>query len=386
MDVLRSASSSSESSSSELSSVKSSSVEAPLVAPPSVRKPSVETPSVQPLSPSVAPPLVAPPLVQPLSVKRPPAETPSVAPPPVALPSVEPPSVAPLSVETPSQDALMQLAKEINQQPFTTSKNLQQSLQHRQQALRNDKTEGQYLVFTSVPPRQSSQLSNDRSRTSKYCRFFYNAGSRLLIAKIMPNAAHELAIRSFDSLISLELRAMRVDREVRPLGSTTVTSGDWVKEADSCWAPVTTLPKLSFVVEVGLSESSRQLSLSAHGWLESRSSPVQLVLTISIKRHEPEIVLRRWELAHAANGIRTRASPLSAHCTASLTLSRINDTTSVTGESYINGANTPIIQLSLPFSNIVGRPPRSRLERDLVITEQELKSFAEDIWCIQTLL
>ncbi|KAL3439681.1 hypothetical protein BDV09DRAFT_157918 [Aspergillus tetrazonus] len=53
----------------------------------------------------------------------------------------------------------------------------------------------------------------------------------------MPNPAHEFAIRSFDLLISLELRAMNIYYDMRPFGST--------------------ITRLSFVVEVGLSESAR---------------------------------------------------------------------------------------------------------------------------------
>jgi hypothetical protein len=231
------------------------------------------------------------------------------------------------SIESESEDPLAQLAKGVKQQPFTTKESLQKSLERRQRALQQDQTRDQYLVFTSVPPAQSSRLSDDRLRTSKYSRFFFNAETGILIAKIMPNPAHQLAIRSFDSLISLELRAMNVDCDVWPFGSTTVTVGNWKKEADCCWAPASTNARLSFVVEVGLSESARQLALDARGWLETYSSSVKLVVTISIKRENPEIILHRWELVPRGNGVLERSSPLSARRTAFLKLSRTNNTT-----------------------------------------------------------
>ncbi|KAL4939670.1 hypothetical protein BDV06DRAFT_198355 [Aspergillus oleicola] len=290
------------------------------------------------------------------------------------------------SVKSKSEDPLAQLAKEVKQQPFTTNKSLEKSLECRQQALQQNQTRDQYLVFTSVPPAQSLKLSDDRSRTSKYCRFSFNVGTGILIAKVMPNPAHELAIRSFDFLISLELRAINAYHHIKPVGSTTVMVGNWTKEADCCWAPASTLTRLSFVVEVGLSESARQLALGARGWLETYSSSVKLVVIISIKRETPEIILRRWELVSRGYGILTRASPPSARCTASLKLVRTNNTTSVTGESYMNGTTTTTTQLDLPFDKIVGRPPREPPERDLVIPVQELRSFAEDIWRAQRLL
>lgn len=77
--------------------------------------------------------------------------------------------------------------------------------------------------------------------------------------------------------------------------------------------------------------------------------------------------------------------PFSAHFTASFKLSRTKNTTPITGQSYINGITRTITQLGLPFSKIIDRPPRPPLERDLVIPEQELRSFAEDIWSVQTI-
>jgi hypothetical protein len=290
------------------------------------------------------------------------------------------------SVESESEDPLAQLAKEAKQQPFTTKESLQKTLEHCQRALQQDQIWDQYLVFTSVPPAQHSRLSDDRSRTSKYSRLLYNTETRILIAKIMPNTAHELAIRLFDSLIFRKLGAMNVYDDVLPLGSTTVTVGNWKKEADSCWAPASTNARLSFVVEVGLSESARRLALNARGWLETHSSSVKLIVTISIKRETPEIVLHRWELVSRGYGVLTRASPLSARRTAFLRLSRTNDATLITGESYMNGTITATTQLDLSFEKVVGRPPHQTLEKDFVITEQELKSFAEKIWSMQSLL
>ncbi|EPS30583.1 hypothetical protein PDE_05535 [Penicillium oxalicum 114-2] len=289
-------------------------------------------------------------------------------------------------VDTESEDLLKQLAKEMKQQPFTTNKSLQDSLERRRRALQQDQTRDQYLVFTSVPPAQSSRLSDDGSRKSKYSRFSFNAETGTLIAKVMPNPAHELAIRLFDSLISQELHKMEVDSDVMPFGSTTVTVGNWTKEADCCWAPASTNPRLSFVVEVGLSESARQIALDARGWLETDSSSVVLAVTISINRGNPEIILHRWELVPRGYGVLTRSSPLSARRTAFLKLSRTNNTTSVTGESYMNSTTTTTTQLDLPFDKVVGRPPHKPLERDLVIPEQELRRFAENIWRVQSLL
>ncbi|KAJ5605817.1 hypothetical protein N7510_008598 [Penicillium lagena] len=287
------------------------------------------------------------------------------------------------SVESQSGDPLAQLADEVNQHPFTSRQGLQNSLKRRHQQLRQDATRDQYLVFTSVPPAVSSRLSDEQSRTSKYCRFSYNETTGILIAKVMMlSPAHEHARSKFGHLVDSKLDAMNID-EVWSLGSATVRIGNWTKQADCCWAPSPTLASLSFVVEVGLSESTRRLALDAHGWLETSSSPVKVVVTITIKHENPEVILRRWEPVPRSDGVRTRSYTPLAHNTATIKLSRSSNTASVTGESDINGTTTTTTQLDLPFDKIVGRPPHHPLERDIVITEQELVGFAERIWRLQ---
>ncbi|BCS22843.1 uncharacterized protein APUU_31068A [Aspergillus puulaauensis] len=125
------------------------------------------------------------------------------------------------------------------------------SLEFLHQALLKSQTQDQYLIFTSVPTGQFAKLSDDWSSVSKYCRFTFNAETGILIAKVIPSPAHELAIRSFDFLVSLELHAVNVYSEMRPLGSSTVTVGQWKKEPDCCWAPASAGTNLTFVVEIG---------------------------------------------------------------------------------------------------------------------------------------
>jgi hypothetical protein len=174
-------------------------------------------------------------------------------------------------------------------------------------------------------------------------------------------------------LISRELHAMPLDEEVTPLGSTTVTVGDWTKEADCCWAPDSTSTRLTFVVEVGLSESERQLAFDADSWLETLSSSVKLVVTISINCESPEIILNRWELIPRRTDPRMMSPPFSVCRTAFINISRENNVTSITGESHVNGTTTAVTQLDLPFEKIVDRPPCQPAERCLSISGHRLR-------------
>lgn len=67
------------------------------------------------------------------------------------------------SVEPGSEDPLVQLMKEVKEQPFTTNKSLEKSLELRHRAFQQNQPPDQYFVFSFVPPAQSSKLSDDRS-------------------------------------------------------------------------------------------------------------------------------------------------------------------------------------------------------------------------------
>ncbi|KAL2814945.1 hypothetical protein BJX63DRAFT_431049 [Aspergillus granulosus] len=286
-----------------------------------------------------------------------------------------------------SEHPLAQLAKEVKQQqPFTTDMRLRELLERRRQELVEDQTRDQFLVFTSVPPAQASELSDNRSRTSKYCRFTYNTATKILIAKVMPlSAAHEMTAGNVRDVMARERFAMDLDRELADLGSLTASIGDWTKEANCSWGPrpCGERPSLSFVVEIGFSESMPHLALDARGWIETLSSSVNLVVTIAIHCDRPEIILQQWELAPRRSNVVTRSSSNLAHCTAFIKISRTKGTISITGEPDMNGNTTKITQMDLPFDKLLNRPPRPPLERDFIIPAQTLREMAEDVWKVQ---
>lgn len=142
------------------------------------------------------------------------------------------------------------------------------------------------------------------------------------------------------------------DDDIVAYGSGDAPVGGWIRQADCCWGPTSFNGNLSFVVEVGLSESTRQLALAARAWLEPPSS-VEVAVTIAIKT--AEIIIRRWEIPPREGRVSIRSS-YQASCIATFTLTRANNTTSVTGHSHMDGI-TNITDLNLPFERIVGRSP-----------------------------
>ncbi|KAF7163965.1 hypothetical protein CNMCM5623_008626 [Aspergillus felis] len=280
--------------------------------------------------------------------------------PPAQSASSDPPSTHTLN----SGDAAAQLVEGLPHRPFTSSQGLHRTLESRREALAQDKSREQYLVYTAVLPEIHSKLIDNRSRTSKYCRFSYSEITGTLIAKVKANPEEGLAARSFDVLIGLELHSMGVDWDVDPLGSTTVTIGSWKKEADCSWGPVQYNTELNFVVLLSLSESARYLALDARAWLETATSTVKLVVTIGINRANPEVIVQRWEIFAGS-------SP-AARPSATIRLYRNNNTTSIAGG-----------QLVLPFDKVVGRQPTRPIERDIILSEPALRDYAERLWVRQ---
>ncbi|KAJ5110285.1 hypothetical protein N7532_002930 [Penicillium argentinense] len=293
------------------------------------------------------------------------------------------------STESESQHPLTKLAKQVKlQQQFTSEENLLNELNRRHRELLKDETREQYLCFSSVPLPQASALSHEQSQVSKFCRFSFDIKTGTLVAKVMPGRIHEIAIRTFERLFLQEMDAINMGKEIEPSGSVIVNFDNWTNEADSCFSPTTpdTDPPLTFIVEVGLAESVGHLTLDARGWLESESSTVQLALTISIPRDKAEVVFQQWERDTRGLNTRTRSHFSAARIITSVKLSRANNETSVTGESYVNEASFPTTQLALPLEKILNRTSVNSQRRDLVISEEKLRCFAETIWKRQSLM
>ena len=226
----------------------------------------------------------------------------------------------------------------------------------------------------------SSLQCDDLSPATKYCRLCYDSDTKTLVTKALPSPEHEIVTASLQILIAFQLHSMELDDEVDCLNSTTVGIGNWNKEADCCWAPAAQKTELSFVLEVGLSESSRHLAIDARGWLETRGTSVNLVITIEIDRAHPIVNIHQWELGTPNCSISTRSSPRLAYRTATIKLSYANGVISVAGESYADNVPSSITQLELPFEKVVTRPPNSPLERNIIISEQDRRKLAGKIW------
>jgi hypothetical protein len=122
------------------------------------------------------------------------------------------------------------------------------------------------------------------------------------------------------------------------------------------------------ILEIGLTESARRLALDARGWLETTGSTIEVAITMKIDRNNPHITIRYWERGPRLSHIATCQSPMSARCMDEITITRVNNTTTVSGD------------LTVPFQKVLGRNPTVPLERDFLIPRQKLQRIAEKVW------
>ncbi|KAL2822134.1 hypothetical protein BDW59DRAFT_149683 [Aspergillus cavernicola] len=166
---------------------------------------------------------------------------------------------------------------------------------------------------------------------------------------------------------------MQLQNEIDSLGSSNIQIRNWKEEADECWALSTQNAPLTTILEIGLFESSQRLALDARGWLETSGTSVQMAFTLYICRSIPQIIIKHYELSFRQCSIESRASPSSASCVETVSITRQNNTTNVSGD------------LRIPFRKFTNRniSPNNQLERDLFTPGHKLQRLGEKVWRLQ---
>jgi hypothetical protein len=256
---------------------------------------------------------------------------------------------------------------------FANILSLRKRLRDRQTALNQNKSRNQYLIFSGVPEDDVKRLNTDSSSTRLFTRLLYGCDENMLIIKVIPSPDHHIVAENLKLCIAQQIVQMGLYDELDAVGSTEIQFGNFTKQPDGCWAPISQSPNPTLVLEIGLSESSKRLAIDARGWLESPGSTVQLAVTADINRNRAEIIFRQWEVMPRRFHMPTRNSPISSSCVQKITT------------IYSNGSTTATGSFILPFHKIVGRPvnPNKPLEQNFIISPQDLTRLSEKLWRLQ---
>ncbi|EZG06201.1 hypothetical protein H106_03986 [Trichophyton rubrum CBS 735.88] len=220
-----------------------------------------------------------------------------------------------------------------------------------------------FLVVVDVPPSILDDF--DSEYLDKGPRITANLPERLLIIKTMAKPGHESVASDLIFYIRVGVLEMGLPDRLADTRSSRVTSktGRFVKEPDGSLRPLHhEWPTV--VVETGLLETGRKLSMDARGWLETDGSETRVVVTANIDRKAPCIIFHKWA-RKADRGIASIVEEIIA---------TRKDTTEVTGD------------MTLTFEEVVGRQRNEINERDVIITKADFREICQDAWAMQDFL
>ncbi|PGH31404.1 hypothetical protein GX50_05822 [[Emmonsia] crescens] len=230
---------------------------------------------------------------------------------------------------------------------------------------------GEFVFFFSVPAEiLESQLSKYDIIAKSFSSYY--KPQQILLLKML-SAPHERIGRKFEYMLLKAADQMGIENELITEGSTTVRGSQRDKEPDSQYRP-SILPAgrsdvwPTVVVEVGNSESQRQLDSDAKWWLEDSNGDVQLVITMSVNDGKG-IIIRSWE----ADARPTRTNPDRIICQIAQEVKMLrhpDQSTEILG-------NVPFI---LPFEKVMLRLPSQPQEGDIIFPAERLRDLATRVW------
>ncbi|CRG92332.1 hypothetical protein PISL3812_09389 [Talaromyces islandicus] len=187
--------------------------------------------------------------------------------------------------------------------------------------------------------------------------------SRLLLFKLPPSPADEVASRTFSLLLHDSLQPSGLGYAITHLGSSPYGGGNrGRKRADCEWTPKRP-PRghdrnaSTMVLEVARTEGQSKLNSDVRFWLDKAKLDVNIVLTLVIGQQEPRITIEKWE--------------------------RVQDRIHLTQRVVIHNYQEPVVTggpLTIDFTKLFLRAPTTPNEKDIVLDVRQLELLAEEIW------
>ncbi|KAM5477010.1 hypothetical protein MauCBS54593_000281 [Microsporum audouinii] len=204
-------------------------------------------------------------------------------------------------------------------------------------------------------------------------RISTNLHDRVLVLEVTVGKVHEVAALALEAYLIAETTNMNLDYTTICSGAGRATSDVFAKEPDGSFTlkhrdwPILT-------IEAGVSESDAKLNMDARGWLESPESETEVVITIKVNRHFPQMTFNKWEKSTTLQHRATRSSHQPAEATQTVHVRYSNDITEVTGNMVI------------PLAKLAGRGPQNTNEHDIIITEAAFEMISKKVWIAQEFL
>ncbi|KAI9369036.1 hypothetical protein BJX61DRAFT_549891 [Aspergillus egyptiacus] len=227
-------------------------------------------------------------------------------------------------------------------------------------------TESEYVLLTGVTQRVFTSQFWDQESTPLRNWSSYDPNLQLLLFRMPPSPAHEIASANFHTLIMTAITPMRLELALQALGSPGHYAPLGCKRPDQGWRPARpargrTHRWPSMVLEVACSETKAKLATDVRYW--KRAAPgdeLKIILTIHINRPRPEITIEKHERNANNVGIPTQRVVVSKNC-----------------QNKARVSGTPLV---IDFQKLFLRPPALPREKDLEIGADKLEWLANQVW------
>jgi hypothetical protein len=122
----------------------------------------------------------------------------------------------------------------------------------------------------------------------------YSPSLQILIIT-MASQPHEEAACSFEAIVTMLAREMKVYRRIAQWGATRVDTPDRNKQTDRSWAPARLVRRFPTVaLEVGFSETTAKLEKDIAWWINGSNGQVRIGITIDIQHKSHNIEIKSW--------------------------------------------------------------------------------------------
>jgi hypothetical protein len=196
--------------------------------------------------------------------------------------------------------------------------------------------------------------------TAKYLTAF-DTNEQLFLVR-MSTAAHSVAAPTLHAIILNNLQPMGLFTSLKGYDNRLVKGASRGKAADFAWGPKRS-PRgrpssPSVTLEVAYSEDDFHLDSGVRFWLDPDNGKANVCLTLRICQSRPGIRIEKWEM-HNDRIHRSQLIWITKR------------------KNHTNVSHHPLI---IPFESLFLRPPSCPWEKDLEISQQQLKEVAETIW------
>ncbi|KGO70592.1 hypothetical protein PITC_051860 [Penicillium italicum] len=259
------------------------------------------------------------------------------------------------------------LGPPIRRYPYKGTKQLLETVKMELSRQKEGLEASEWVLFTNVDKETFGRdfLNSEEGSFLERCWNSYDSSQHLVLVKLTASRPHHVAAQSFHLLFHNCLRPMGLQYSIRSFGSATCTAENGSSKQPDCQFLPKELPRdrtkqwPSVVVEIGFSESPSKLRSDARFWLCESNGDVQSVITITIGRTSPNIVLEEWQLVN--NKVK-----------------RQQVTTIKRGEhNNIDVQGDPFI---ISFDKLFLRGPNIPRETDINLDNAMLTTLAWDVW------